>query len=366
MTDQAKPDDQDKPSETNSGDANSGDANSDQAQPTEQVSRRNFLIGANVVVIGGIGAVLGGKALWDRHERGGKAEVFIGKAEDYQADLVSLILDGFRELKLDKKRIEGKTVLLKPNLVEPSKEAPHINTHPLMVRAAAEAFAKWGAGEVLVAEGQGHLRDTYLVLEQSGLGPVLDDAGIEFIDLNHDDVFTRENQLGFTDMKQLWLPQTLKRADFIVSLPKMKTHHWAGATLSMKNFFGVMPGVCYGWPKNVLHHAGIGQSILDINAAVKPDLAIVDGIIGMEGDGPIMGTPKQAGVVVMGESLPATDATAVRVMGLDPWNIAYLRFASGYIGPVLEHNITQRGEPIADVVTPFALLNHPDHSPYPT
>ena len=84
----------------------------------------------------------------------------------------------------------------------------------------------------------------------------------------------------------------LKRADLVVSLPKLKTHHWAGVTLAMKNLFGVMPGVAYGWPKNVLHHAGIPGSILDINAAVKPALAIVDGIVGMEGDGPIMGTPK--------------------------------------------------------------------------
>ena len=94
-------------------------------------------------------------------------------------------------------------------------------------------------------------------------------------------------------MPKLSLPQSLRRADLIVSLPKMKTHHWAGVTLSMKNLFGVMPGVCYGWPKNVLHHAGIRQSILDINAAVRPHLAIVDGIIGMEGDGPIMGTAER-------------------------------------------------------------------------
>ena len=56
----------------------------------------------------------------------------------------------------------------------------------------------------------------------------------------------------------------------MVSLPKLKTHHWAGVTLAMKNLFGVMPGVAYGWPKNVLHHAGIPGSILDINAAVRP------------------------------------------------------------------------------------------------
>ena len=80
----------------------------------------------------------------------------------------------------------------------------------------------------------------------------------------------------------------------------MKTHHWAGVTLAMKNLFGVMPGVYYGWPKNVLHYAGIPGSILDINAAVRPHLAIVDGIVGMEGDGPIMGTPRHAGLLVMG------------------------------------------------------------------
>ena len=70
--------------------------------------------------------------------------------------------------------------------------------------------------------------------------------------------------------RRLHLPASLSRADLIVSLPKMKTHHWAGVTLAMKNLFGVMPGVAYGWPKNVLHHAGIAGSILDINAAVKP------------------------------------------------------------------------------------------------
>src|SRR5438874_988864 len=136
-----------------------------------------------------------------------------------------------------------------------------------------------GAGGLLAAvtaaKGQGHCRDTSFVLEQSGLEQVLDDDRISFVDLNYDDVFTADNRSGFTKMSKLYLPQALRRADFIVSLPKMKTHHWAGVTLSMKNLFGVMPGVCYGWPKNVLHHAGIGQSILDINATVRPHLAIV-------------------------------------------------------------------------------------------
>jgi uncharacterized protein (DUF362 family) len=153
------------------------------------------------------------------------------------------------------------------------------------------------------------------------------------------------------------LPETLRQVDWIVSMAKMKTHHWAGVTLSMKNLFGVMPGRYYGWPKNVLHAAGIEGSILDINAAVKPHLAIVDGIVGMEGDGPIMGTPKAAGVLVMGRNLPAVDATCARIMGIDPWRVGYLAGAVGSgLGTIQESSIRQRGELIAAVRTRFQLL----------
>src|SRR5262249_7094706 len=155
-------------------------------------------------------------------------------------------------------------------------------------------------------------------------GEVLDEAGIPFEDLNHDEVFEARNRLGYTRLERLALPRALRRADLIVSMPQLKTHHWAGVTLAMKNLFRVIPGVCYGWPKNVLHHQGIPQSILDINAAVRSHLAIVDGIIGMEGDGPIMGTPRAAGVLVLGTNLPAVDATSARLMAIDPWRIPYL------------------------------------------
>jgi uncharacterized protein (DUF362 family) len=137
----------------------------------------------------------------------------------------------------------------------------------------------------------------------------------------------------------------------------MKTHHWAGATLSMKNLFGVMPGMYYGWPKNVLHHAGIENSILDINATLKPHFAIVDGIIGMEGDGPIMGNPKKVGVVVMGRNLAAVDATCCRIMGIDPKKVSYLARADNWLGPIDEGCIEQRGESIVSVRTNFALID---------
>jgi uncharacterized protein (DUF362 family) len=325
-------------------------------------TRREF-IGASLV-----GTALGvaGYLSWRRFlpeglprpfNREKPAETFIARASGYQADLASRILSGLRELGVTPGEIRGKSILLKPNLVETRPGAIHLNTHPLVVRAAAEAFLHLGAARVLVAEGVGHRRDSLLVLEESGLAEVLYEDRIPFVDLNFDTVFTVANTHKATRLATLTLPETLKQVDWIVSVAKMKTHHWAGVTLSMKNLFGVMPGSYYGWPKNILHHAGIEGSIVDINAAVKPQLAIVDGIIGMEGDGPIMGTPKEAGVLVMGRNLPAVDATCARIMGINPRRIPYLEMAAGRLGPIREANIRQLGESIAAVRTPFALID---------
>ena len=143
-------------------------------------------------------------------------------------------------------------------------------------------------------------------------------------------------------------------------MPKMKTHHWAGITASMKNLYGLLPGVVYGWPKNVLHHAGIPQTAVDINATLPAKkVAIVDAIDCMEGDGPIMGTLKHMGLVIMGTNLPAVDATAARIMGVDPYKIAYLSMSCDRLGPLADSRIEQRGEPWRPLVDPFEILDVP-------
>src|SRR5204863_4412235 len=118
--------------------------------------------------------------------------------------------------------------------------------------------------------------------------------------LNLDDVTRVRLPRQFSRISKLYLPDTALGADLLVSMPKLKTHHWVGATLSMKNLFGVVPSGVYGWPKNVLHWSGIDESIADLHNAFPRQLAIVDGIVGMEGNGPIQGVPKRAGVLVAG------------------------------------------------------------------
>jgi len=288
------------------------------------------------------------------------ADVLISKLSTYESDIASVMFAGFKELGVKESEIRGKRILLKPNLVEPHLGAGYINTHPLVIRGAAEAFLRAGASKVLVAEGPGHSRDSLLTLEESGLGEVLREDRIPFVDLNYVSGYTVENAGRRTRLRALTLPFTLREVDWVVSVAKMKTHHWAGVTLSMKNLFGVMPGIYYGWPKNLFHWEGIDKSILDINETLKPHFAIVDGVVGMEGDGPIMGTPKRAGVIVMGRNLPAVDATCTRIMGIDPRKVSYLAAASGQLGPIRDSDILQRGEAIASVRTDFALVEKID------
>jgi len=294
--------------------------------------------------------------------RGNGVQAFIAKAATYDQDLSSAIGGGLKELGVTPDEVKGKRILLKPNLVETHVGSGHINTHPAVIQGAVDAFQRLGAASIIVGEGAGHCRDPLLVLEESGLADVLHQSGIPFEDLNYDDWYTVPNMSAVSDLKTLTLPVTLRQVDWIVSMAKMKTHHWAGVTLSMKNLFGLMPSAVYGWPKNVLHIAGIEKCILDINAAVKPHFAIVDGIVGMEGDGPIMGAPKHAGVLVMGRNLVSVDATCTRIMGIAPHRVPYLAAASPVLGTIHESDIVQVGETITSVETEFSLLDHiPSH-----
>ena len=88
---------------------------------------------------------------------------------------------------------------------------------------------------------------------------------------------------------------------------------------------------------------GYAQSIAELNRTFRNTFALVDGIVGMEGNGPIQGRPKHAGVMVMGRDLAAVDSTCCRIMGIDPAKVEYLRLASR-LGHVLESRIEQRGE----------------------
>jgi uncharacterized protein (DUF362 family) len=285
--------------------------------------------------------------------------VHIARAGNYNADLADVLCRQYESYR-DRVPLAGKRVVLKPNLVEYHRNRV-INTHPHVVAAAIELCQREKAAEVIVAEGPGHCRNVEHLVRASGLGDVLSHYHVRFVDLNHDEPVKTLNLGRLSGLDYLYLASTVATADVLISLPKLKTHHWAGATLSLKNLFGTLPGICYGWPKNELHWRGIDNSIVDIAMTRTPDLAIVDGIIGMEGDGPLNGTPLAVGAMVMGSDPVAVDATCCRIMQLRPERVGYLILGYGRkLGLIGENQIRQVGETISSVSKPFATLPHLD------
>lgn len=322
------------------------------------ISRRDFLKGAMAtsVLAATPGCKKADEVRWSAHayRKPERSRVAVLRADAYDERLEHVVADGVRLLGAD---MAGKRVVLKPNLVEFDPEGV-INTHPMLIAATVSALRMLGARDVTVAEGPGHRRDNEYLLTASGLLDVLRDHDARYVDLNIDDVVPVALDTRFTRMGRLHLPRTVVDADVLISMPKLKTHHWAGATLSMKNMFGIMPGSVYGWPKNPLHWEGISQSIVDINGALRMQrFAIVDGIVGMEGNGPIQGDAKRCGVLVFGDDWVAVDATSARLMKIDPYGLEYLAMAESFLGNVARTAIDQLGEDPEPLAQDFRVLD---------
>jgi uncharacterized protein (DUF362 family) len=278
--------------------------------------------------------------------------VSIVRAPEYDGSIYQTVREVLAAHRLE---VRGRNVLLKPNLVEFEPQSA-INTHPLLVHAVYEGFRALGAASVRIAEGPGHRRNTLDLADAAGYFRIVPRFEDVFVDLNLDDVKPVRPAHQISGLRKWYLPQTALGADLLVSIPKMKTHHWTGATLSLKNLFGVVPGGVYGWPKNPLHWAGIEECITDLHGLFPRQFALVDGIVGMEGNGPIQGVPKRVGILVAGRDPVAVDATCCRIMAIDPLKIRHLFLSTGLESHIQEHNIRQTGESIATVVTPFELI----------
>jgi uncharacterized protein (DUF362 family) len=274
------------------------------------------------------------------------------QADEYSDRFEGALMSVLRLFDLN---VSGKTVLLKPNLVDVAQGVP-VNTHPLLVTAAAECFRRLDARSVTVAEGPGHQRDTQLVLHETGFRDDLASHRIPFVDLNRDELVKIRLRANYTGLGHLWLPRTVLSHNFVVSMPKVKTHHWSGVTLSMKNMFGVVPGAKYGWPKNILHWGGIQQSILDICATVPIHFVIADAIVAMEGNGPLAGTPRPLHSIVLSDDPVAADATCARLMGLKPDRIPCIREAAKFLGNESVELIDQLAAPVTPPEIPFKVV----------
>lgn len=287
---------------------------------------------------------------------GQPSEVAIVNASSYES--VPEILIQLRTAwdSISTPEVMGKRVVLKPNIIYNIANRV-INTDPAVIDATIQLMKEKGAKEIIVAEGTAYQRDITDLLYQSKIQDVLEKNNVPFVDLNHDDIEKVQTKGGYSGRDAIWIPRTIARADLIISMPKLKTHHWAGATLSMKNLYGTVPGLKYGWPKNALHVTGIEANIVELYETLAPQMAIVDGIIGMEEDGPLFGRSKSTQVLVVGRDLVAVDATCARIMGFEPSKdvIKHIWYGEWLGQGILSQDkITIKGVPLESVRQSYA------------
>lgn len=244
----------------------------------------------------------------------------------------------------------GERVLIKPNLLHMTAPERAITTHPSVV-AAVIRLVKEAGGIPLVGDSSG-VPLYERVLRNTGIGALAEEMGVETPSFTADPVEV-ENKEG-VQVKRLLLSRPAVEADKIISVSKLKTHGQVYFTGAIKNQFGCIPGLLkaqyhYRFPTRDVFSA----MLLDINRYLKPRLvlAIMDGIVAMEGNGPSGGNPRDVGVILAGKDLAAVDVVACRVVNIDPMTVPTNRLAyeTGYSDGSID-DINVLGASVEDVI----------------
>ena len=212
-------------------------------------------------------------------------------------------------------------VVIKVNFICDKTWDTGATTDPLVVEAIIKRVAELPLS-VYVVESDATMTNADKAFEKTGMKDMCQRNGVECLNLRHVKDKVKLTVLDGEALSSVTVPRLVTESA-IISAAKLKTHSNTGVTLGMKNMFGLLPDKF----KAKYHARGISKVILDINTVLKPALTVIDGFVGMEGDGPIDGTPVQMDVIIAGKDVVAKDATACRVMGIDPRTISHIRRA---------------------------------------
>lgn len=245
----------------------------------------------------------------------------------------------------------GAKVLLKPNLVKPEASGTGIVTDARVIEAVAKVVLEQQPGKVILGEGSsvgydfpGQV-DSLTAMEANGSADVARRLGLPMIDLNHDErvMVQVENALV---MPEFGVAKTAYEADVIIDLPVCKTHGRTGITCALKNMKGVLPGQ----EKKRTHRMGLDRAIVDLNRRMKPQLTVVDAIVGRAGTHTNPEDRVEFGCIVCGLDPVAVDAVCGALMGFDVNELLHVKLAGEEgLGVADLDEIEIRGTPIAEL-----------------
>jgi len=247
------------------------------------------------------------------------SKVFIGKCEDYEYRKVEeLIFSGMKEMDcLENLIFEGCRVLVKPNLLRGNKPEEGVTTHPAVVEATVRYLMNKGC-EVIIGDSPGgpfteaSLKGVY---KNTGLAEVAEKTKCS-LNFNVEGVMVENDRA-----KKLLKMEVIKIAtevDFIVNVAKLKTHCMMTYTGAVKNLFGLIPGLIKAdYHLKMKSNENFAEHLVDICEYAKPVVSIIDGIVGMEGDGPSAGSLRESGVLIISDNPYSADLVGCRLIGFD-------------------------------------------------
>lgn len=245
----------------------------------------------------------------------------------------------------------GKKVLVKPNLLAKVRPVEAVTTHPAVMEAVCRLVQDCGSQPVIAESPAGAYTPQVLrsIYQICGMEEVSRACGVPLI---RETAFQTVRVNGGV-VQEMPVIQAALDCDLIISVGKVKTHALTGFTGATKNLFGIVPGFHKAqfhakYPKDAF-----AQSILDVCAFASPVLSILDGVWGMEGDGPSAGHPKKVGVLLASRNSHALDLAASTLVGLDPASLPLTQLAlSQELCPKLS-DITWKGDPVQPPLTVF-------------
>lgn len=253
---------------------------------------------------------------------------------------------------------KGRRVLIKPNLLKAALPEAAVTTHPEIVRSVIRLVHEHG-GKALVGDSPG-LGDFRRICQRAGILDVALAEGAELVELG-DPVEVRNNGR----FQRFELSRVAVEADAIINLPKFKTHGMTVLTGAVKNLFGCIPGKRKAqWHFNSgVNHEAFTRMLVELAALLRPRLTIMDAVVGMEGNGPGSGDPRELGVILAGQDPFALDTVAGAIVGLGPDMLPILRSArEAGVGATSLDRIAIVGEDLSAVLARDFRLPPRDHT----
>ncbi|HIH61771.1 MAG TPA: DUF362 domain-containing protein [Methanobacteriales archaeon] len=226
-------------------------------------------------------------------------------------------INGFEELE------KGDHVLLKPNLLMSASPDEGITTHPAVVEAIARILLEKNV-KVMIGDSPGspytHLENLW---EKTGMKTISKKLGVRLLNFESTGSYIKKFK-----SEEYPIAKPILECDFIVNIPKIKTHNLTILTCAVKNMYGAIPGARKtDYHRRYPSPSEFSEKIVDIYELTQPNLTIVDGIIGMEGNGPSGGNPRKLGIILASNDTVALDVYISHILGMDPYMIPSNRIA---------------------------------------